>query len=114
MNNKKLNVLLGFAVGIIITLIVSVGYIGYLINDYENKISTNEQCIDQLTTYYNNKVVELGELETDYTELENQIYNIVEGEEYDVSIKHGEDTIIYKGKKEGLFDTISKTKIVVH
>lgn len=106
-----LNVLTGFVAGIIITLMVSVIYINDVTDRYSKEIGTMQQSLDSMTGYYNDKVVELGELQNEYDDLENSIYNIMEGEEYDVYIHHGNERIQYTGEKSGIFNTMSKTKL---
>lgn len=108
---KKMNMLTGFVAGVIVTLIISVVCIGSIKNRYNEEISSSNQCIDRLTEYYNNKVVELDELQSEYNELETGIYNIVEGEAYDVTIHHDSEIIRYIGEETGgMFNHITRTK----
>ena len=80
--------------GIVLTMVLMSTYLVILLSSINHK---HEVELNKVKTEYENKLKEKDSQIQDY---ENQIYNIVEGKNYDVVVNH-EGTKIKNAKKNG-------------
>lgn len=66
------------------------------IADLEKKVESLEKTNDYIKDEYN-------ALESDKEELDSQVYNMMNGEEYEFTVNHGNGTYTYKAEGKGLF-----------
>lgn len=102
---------IGMVVGMMI--MSCVGFIGY-----KNITNSYEAELVETKTEYENQIRELEEknskTEKKYEKLENQVYNVMEGKNYDFAIAHDGITYDYSKTGKGLFKEKTRMKRIVY
>lgn len=89
-----------------------VGYVNHIVNNYENKLENSEFYYDALDTNYNQKVNDYKTIKSEYEELQEQVWSILNDEDYNVTIKHDDQYHTYTREKENfLFSKKSHTVV---
>lgn len=90
---------------IMVMAIIGVGYISSINKQHEKELEIVKASYEmKIESMENEMNVEMEEMKKEYDELEQQVYNMMNGDEYDFRIKldNGEYHS-YSYKKEGLF-----------
>ena len=102
---------IGMVVGMMI--MSCVGFIGY-----KNITNSHEAELVETKTEYEYQIRELEEknskTEKKYEKLENQVYNVMEGKNYDFAIAHDGITYDYSKTGKGLFKEKTRMKRIVY
>lgn len=103
MSKERVRNLLTVLVTFGITMMCCMGYITKISNDYETQLEAKEASLEQFYAAYDQKIEELKELRYDYEDLQTQVYYIINGESYDVTIYHRGQDYHYTYEKTNFF-----------
>lgn len=106
MSKERVRILLTFMVTFGITMLCCVGYISKLSNDYETQLAFKDQSLEQFYAAYDQKIEEMQELRYDYEDLQTEVYKIINGEDYEVTIQHRGKTYTYRTEGTGFFRNV--------
>lgn len=88
---------------------------GVTVNHYQTKIANLENEVESLTDDYESLKSDnyylsqrYDNLSSDKEELDSQVYNLMEGKNYEITIDHDGDSYTYTQKGKGLFKKTSK------
>lgn len=80
-----------------------IGYVNHIVNNYETKLEDSEFYYDALDKNYNQKVNDYKTIKTEHEDLQEQVWNILNDGDYNVTIKHEDQYHTYTKEKENMF-----------
>lgn len=93
---------------------------GVTVNHYQTEIRDLKNEVESLSDDYTSLKSEnyylsqrYDKLSSDKDELDSQVYNLMEGEDYEITIDHCGDSYTYTQKGKGLFKKTSKRIVSV-
>lgn len=108
---KMIIAVMGVVCGAAIMMGVTVNHYQTEIGNLENEVESARDDYWSLE-YHNNELIrKYSELSSEKDELDEQVYNMMNGDEYEITIDRDGDTYIYRQKGKGLLKKTSKTII---
>lgn len=86
----------GMIIGMVI--MTAVGFVGYKVIDKNHNAE-----LEAAKAEYTELAADYAELEAEHSELEAQVYNAMEGENYEFDIEHDGENHTYKQSGNGFF-----------
>lgn len=75
-------------------------YVDRIVTNYENKLYESNSNYEVLNKVYNQKVSDYDKLDAKHEELENEVYKLMNGENYDLTIRVNSETHTFTYEKE--------------
>jgi predicted Holliday junction resolvase-like endonuclease len=105
--------LLAVIVTVCVMLIGGMAYINKIENSYETKARESEEFYERvISSMENHNEESMNELTKEYEDLEDQVWNMMNDEAYEVRVHHDGKTYIYESDNKGLFP--SKSVMIIH
>ena len=110
---KMIIAVMGVVCGAAIMMGVTVNHYQTEIGNLENEVKTLKSDNVELETMNEGLYRKYNQLAIDKKELDSQVYNLMEGEDYEINIDHDGDSYTYTQKGKGLFKKTSKRIVSV-
>lgn len=81
------------------------GVVGYINNEYHTILDGYDFEYEVLEMKYNQKVEDCKKIKTQYEELQEQVWNVLNDENYTIRIKHEDEMHTYTSEKENFLFT---------